>query len=137
MRLLGKIAVAGIGVGIVSLSLAWTIAGRDLRHVLHDGPFARYAACDTGKAVIGGSERRLPWTGDDSIEIALSIPLRLVAGSGSDVVLRGDPTTIAHLQLSGGHLRADCRPLRDAQTVTVELPARALRTVRLAGSVKA
>ena len=29
-RILGWIAVGGLGVGVVSLSLAWTIGGRDV-----------------------------------------------------------------------------------------------------------
>jgi hypothetical protein len=137
MHTLGKIAVAGIGVGMVSLSLAWTLAGRDLRHVLHHGPFGRYASCDAVKVAVGGPERRLPWTGDDRVDIALSAPLRLVPGAGSDVVLRGDPETIAHLTLNGGRLRADCRSLASRQVITVELPAQALRTVRISGSATA
>jgi hypothetical protein len=59
--------------------------------------------------------------------------LRLIAGSGSEVIVRGAPQTIAHLQLRGGRLFADCR-LRTSQPIEVELPARALRHVRISGS---
>jgi hypothetical protein len=132
--MLAKIAFAGIGVGIVSLSLAWTIGGRDLRNVVHDTRWGRHFACTDSAVAASGPERRLAWTGDDTIDIAGPLPLRLVPGSGSDVVLRGAPEMIAHLQLNGRHLRADCRPPGNAATVTVELPARALRNVRLSGS---
>src|SRR5262245_47315517 len=131
--ILGKIAVGGLAVGVVSLSLAWAIGGRNLWHTLADGRFPT-RSCDDTKVAVGRPERRLPWTGGDSIGISLSVPVRLVPGSGSDVVLRGAPETIAHLQLSDGSLRADCRSLRSAQAITLELPARALRTVKLSGS---
>ena len=49
-------------------------------------------------------------------------------------MLRGAPEAIAHLQLNDGSLRADCRSLRSAQAITLELPARALRTVKLSGA---
>ena len=131
--ILGKIAVGGLGIGVVSLSLAWALAGRDLWHTLADGRFP-LRSCDDTKVAAGVPERRLPWTGGESIGIALSVPVRLVPGSGNDVVLRGTPETIAHLQLDGGRLRADCRSLRSTQAITLELPARALRTVKLSGA---
>ncbi|HSI00946.1 MAG TPA: DUF2807 domain-containing protein [Reyranella sp.] len=131
--ILGKIAVSGLAVGVVSLSLAWALGGHDLWHTLADGRFPT-RSCSDSKVAVGGPERRLPWTGRDSIGIALSVPVRLVPGSGSDVVLRGAPETIAHLQLNDGGLRADCRSLRSAQAVTLELPAQALRTVKLSGA---
>jgi len=136
MSLLGKIALGGLGVGVVSLSLAWAIGGRDLRHGLADHDLS-WRSCDKGKVAVAGPERRLPWTGDDTLGLALSVPVRLVPGTGKDVVLRGPPETIAHLDLKGGRLRADCRNLPDGQMVTIELPSRALQKVRLSGSAMA
>jgi len=136
MSILGKIALGGIGVGVVSLSLAWTLGGRDLRQILADRDLS-WRSCDAGKVAAAGPERRLPWTGDDTIGLSLSVPVRLVPGAGNDVVLRGAPETIAHLELKGGRLRADCRNLPDKQTVTIELPSRALQNVRLSGSATA
>jgi len=130
-RTLGWIAVVGLGIGVASLSLAWTIGGRDLRRVLADiNPDLR--SCDDSK-VAGPAERRLPWTGDDTVEVVMPAALRLIAGTGSEVIVRGAPQTIAHLQLHGGRLSADCR-LRSSQPIEVELPARALRHVRISGS---
>lgn len=136
MSILGKIALGGIGVGIVSLSLAWAVGGRELRHTLAEDGFS-WRSCDAAKAAVAASERRLAWTGDDAISLSLSVPVRLVPGAGKDLVLRGPPGTIAHLELKGGRLRADCRNLPDGQMVTVELPPRALRSVRLSGSATA
>lgn len=134
MSILGKIALGGIGVGVVSLALAWTIGGRELRQTIADRDFS-WRSCTAGK--VAGLERRLPWTGDDTISLALSVPVRLVPSSGNEVVLRGAPETIAHLDMKGGRLRADCRNLPNAQMVTIELPSRALRNVRLSGSAMA
>lgn len=130
-RILGWIAVVGIGVGFASLSLAWTIGGRDLTGVLADiNPDLR--SCEDSK-VAGGPERRLRWTGDDTVEVVTAASLRLIAGTGSEVIVRGAPQAIAHLQLRGGRLSADCR-LRPSQPIEVELPARSLRHVRISGS---
>jgi hypothetical protein len=134
MSMLGKIALGGIGIGAVSLGLAWTLGGRELRQSLADRDFS-WRSCGAG-ATAAGPERRLPWTGDDAIRLSLSIPIRLVPGTGNDVVLRGPPETIAHLELKGGRLRADCRNLSGGP-VTVELPSRALQNVKLAGSATA
>ena len=136
MSILGKIALGGIGVGVISLSLAWTIGGRELRNTIAERDFS-WRSCDAGKVAVAGPERHLPWTGDDTISLALSVPVRLVPGTGNDVVLRGTPETIAQLDLKGGRLRADCRNLSDRQTVTIELPSRALQNVRLSGSATA
>jgi len=130
-RILGWIAAIGLGVGVVSLALAWSIGGSDLRRVLADiNP--NLQSCDDSKSA-GESERRLPWTGDDTVEVVTPTALRLIAGTGSEVIVRGAPQTIAHLQLRGGRLFADCR-LRSSQAIEVELPARALRHVRISGA---
>src|SRR6478672_8905244 len=130
-RILGWIAAIGLGVGVVSLALAWSIGGSDLRRVVADiNP--NLQSCDDSKGA-GESERRLPWTGDDTVEVVTPTALRLIAGTGSEVIVRGAPQTIAHLQLRGGRLFADCR-LRSSQAIEVELPARALRHVRISGA---
>ena len=70
MSILGKIAIGGIGVGLVSLSLAWTIGWRELRNTIAERDFS-WRSCDAGKVAVAGPERRLPWTGDDTISLAL------------------------------------------------------------------
>jgi hypothetical protein len=131
-RTLGWIAAIGLIVGVVSLSLAWAVGGRDFRRLLADTRFD-WRSCDDTKVAVGGPERRLPWTGGDAIRINLATPLTLIAGDGTDVILRGPAEAIAHLQVSDGRLFADCRWPGSA-TIEVELPSRALRDVRLAGS---
>ncbi|MBN9090176.1 MAG: DUF2807 domain-containing protein [Reyranella sp.] len=127
---LGRIAVIGLGVGIVSLSLAWVLGGReDIRRVIAEERFGWHSCDDT--VAVAGPERRLPWTGGDKIEVTTPVPLRLIASDGSDVVLRGTPEAVARLQVRGGKLFS-CGRLEGP--VEVALPARALRHVRISGA---
>lgn len=128
--ILGRTAVIGLGVGIVSLSLAWALGGRDdFRRVIAEERFG-WRSCDDAVAV-AGPERRLPWSGGDKIEVTTPVPLRLIASDSSDVVLRGTPEAVAHLGLRGGRLFS-CGRLEGP--VEVALPARALRHVRISGT---
>jgi hypothetical protein len=133
-RTLGWIAAIGLGVGVASLSLALAIGGPELRHLLARGPLGLAACADAMRA--GASERRLPWTGGDTIELSLPVSLRLVPGAGGEVVIRGPSDAISHLDLRGSHLSLDCR-LATSRTIEIELPARALRNLRIAGFARA
>lgn len=130
-RMLGLVALAGLGIGVVCLSLAWAIGGRDLRTMIAEDRFG-WRSCDDDAAA-AGPERRLAWTGGDTIEVLTPVPLRLVAGDGSDVVMRGTPDAIAHLKLRGGKL-VSCGRRSASGPVEIELPARALRHVRISGA---
>jgi len=127
---LARTAVVGLGVGIVSLSLAWALGGReDIRRVIAAERFGWHSCDDT--LAVAGPERRLPWTGGDKIEVTTPVPLRVTARDGGDVVLRGTPAAVSHLQLRGGRLFS-CGRLEGP--VEVELPARALRHVHISGT---
>lgn len=129
-RTLGLVALAGLTVGFVCLSLAWAIGGSEFRTMVAEDRFG-WRSCDDDTA--SGPERRLTWTGGDKIEVLTPVPVRLVAGDGSDVVLRGTPDAVAHLKLRGGKL-ISCGRHSAAGPVEVELPARALRHVRISGA---
>lgn len=132
-RTLGLVAIAGLSIGVVCLSLAWAIGGRDLRTMIAEERFG-WRSCDDAAAVAtAGPDRRLTWTGGDTIEILTPVPLRLVAGDGGDVVMRGTPDAIAHLKLRGGKLFS-CGRQSASGPIEIELPARALRHVRIAGA---
>jgi putative autotransporter adhesin-like protein len=130
-RTLPLIAITGLSVGIVCLSLAWAIGGRDVRSMIAEDRFG-WRSCDDDTVAVAGPERRLPWTGSDTIEVVTPVPLKLIASDGGDVVMRGTPDTIAHLQLRGRKLFS-CGRL-GAGSVEIELPARALRHVRISGA---
>src|SRR5712672_1597171 len=97
-RTLAWIAAIGLGVGVVSTSLAWAIGGRDLKRLIHDSHLG-LQACEDTKVTAVASERRLPWNGSDTIDVALPAPLRLIAVDGGEVVVRGEPSVIAHIEL--------------------------------------
>jgi hypothetical protein len=129
-RTLGFVAVAGLGIGVVCLSLAWAIGGSEFRTMIAEDRFG-WRSCDDDTA--SGPERRLTWTGGDSVEVLTPVPVRLVAGDGDEVVMRGTPEAIAHLKLRGGKL-ISCGRRSAGGPVEIELPARALRHVRISGA---
>lgn len=129
-RTLGLVAITGLSIGVVCLSLAWAVGGRDFRTMIAEDRFGWRSCDDDGAAT--GPERRLAWTGGDTIDVTTPVPLKLTAGDGGEVVLRGAPDTIAHLRLRGSRL-VSCGRL-GVGPVDVELPARALRHVRISGS---
>jgi len=131
-RTLGWIATVGLGVGVVSLALAWAIGGSDVKRMIAEQRLG-WHSCDDSEVAAAGPERRLPWTGGDTIEVVTPTPLRLIASDGGDVVLRGTPEAIAHLRLRGGKLFS-CGRLNASGPIEVELPARALRHVRISGA---
>src|SRR5262249_385387 len=81
------------------------------------------------------SERRLAWTGD-AIDIALPGTVRYRSGEGSDIVVRGAPGTIAHVEMRGGRLMIDCRWRTSSRDIEVTLPGQTLRRVAISGSAK-
>jgi hypothetical protein len=129
---LGRIAVVSLTIGVVSLALAYAFGGRDLRGLLDRSTFA-LQACGDAKA--GDSVRRLAWTGD-AIDIALPATVRYRSGEGSDIVVRGAPDTIAHVDMRGGRLILDCRWRTSSRDIEVTLPGQTLRRVAISGSAK-
>jgi hypothetical protein len=131
-RTLGWIAVFGLGVGVVSLTLAYALGGRDMHRVFDRGLFAARACNDASPA----SERHLAWSGGDSIDVALPGTVRFRGGDGNDVVVRGPQDTIANVDLHDGRLTLDCRSTASARPVEVTLPGQAFRRVNLSGSAE-
>jgi Putative auto-transporter adhesin, head GIN domain len=131
MRTLGWIAIGGIGIGIASLSLAYALGGRDL----HRLPFDLASSCGNG-AKGGPSVRRLTWDNGDAIEIALPGTVTFRGGQGSEVVVRGSPDLVAHVEVRGSRLVLDCHGWTAGRDLEITLPGRAFRDIRLSGSSK-
>ena len=129
-RTLGLIATFGLGIGVVSLALAWALGGRDLDRLIDRGTFTLQACKEGGTA----SERHLPWTGGEVIEVALPAVVRLRAGEGSDIVLRGSPGVIANVELRGHRLVLGCRWFTSSRDIEITLPGQAFRRIGLSGS---
>src|SRR5258707_7527049 len=134
-KTLGWIAVGGLSVGFVSLALAYVLGGRDLDGLLDRGIFLAKSCGDGGSKVDAKqSERRLTWQGSDTVEIALPANVRYRGGEGSEVIVRGSPDVIAHVEGRHGRITLDCHPFRRIRDVQVTLARRGLRRIGLFGS---
>jgi hypothetical protein len=130
-RTLGRIAVFGLGIGFVSLALAFALGGRDAYGIFDHRNLFASRSCGEGT---GSSERRLAWNGGDTIDIAVPARVRFRGGEGNEIVLRGAPDMIGHVELRGSRLFLDCRS--SANTVEITLPGRAFRRINLSGWAK-
>lgn len=130
-RTLAWIAAGGIGAGVVFLSLAYATGGRDVDRLLDRALHARSCGTTGGKAA---AERRLAWTGGDTIDIAVSAITHYRGGEGSEVVLRGPADAIDHVEVNGGRISLDCRDFSDRRSVEITLPGRRFRRVNLDGA---
>jgi hypothetical protein len=131
---LGRIAILGLGVGVVSLTLAYAFGGPDLSRLLERRTFLAQS-CDSGTATKdGASERHLAWDGGDTIDIAAFATVRFVGGTGTDIVLRGSPGVIANVEVRGGRLALNCHSDSALRDIEITLPGRAFRRVRLSGA---
>jgi hypothetical protein len=133
-KYLGRIAIVSLTIGVASLALAWAFGGRNLAHLLDRGTFVS-SSCGDGTAKAGDTERHLAWTGD-AIDIALPALVRYSSGEGSDIVVRGAPDSIAHVELRGGHLTLNCRWHTASRDIEVILPGRALSRLSISGSAR-
>ncbi len=131
-KYLGRIAVVSLTIGVASLALAYVFGGRDLARLLDRGTFLAHS-CGDGSAKASDSERHLAWTGD-AIDIALPATVRYRSGEGSDIVVRGAPDAIAHVELRGGHLTLNCRWHTSSRDIEVILPGRPLSRLGISGS---
>jgi hypothetical protein len=127
IRNLGWIAVGGLGIGIASLSLAYAIGGRDVDTF----GFAERWTSNCGDST-GSRERRLAWDGGDSVELSLPGTVRLRAGEGNEMVVRGAPGPVDHVRVHGSRLTLSCRGRSGSLEVT--LPGRAFQRIAIAGS---
>jgi hypothetical protein len=128
------IAAGGLGAGAVFLSLAYATGGHDLGRLFDHGLLLARSCGDGAAPGTQTSERRFSWTGGDTVDIAGSANVRYRGGEGSEVVVRGAPDAIAHVDIKGGHIAFDCHGFAGPHAVEITLPGRAFRRVRLSGS---
>lgn len=132
---LGRIGALGLGVGIVSLTLAYALGGPDVTRLLDRRLFAA-PSCDGVAAKDGPSERHLAWDGGDVIEIAASATVRFVGGAGNDIVVRGSPSVIANIEVRDNRIALDCHGDSAARDIEITLPGRAFRRIGLSGATR-
>jgi hypothetical protein len=137
IRSLRWIAGLGLAVGVVSLAIAVMIGGYSIRDLWDRADFGRHAACGDDKgSASAASERRLAWSGGDRIEIAVPSRIVLRMGDGNDIVVRGAPGVISHVDVRGNRLTLDCRWGTSSRDVEVVLPGKVFRHIGLSGSTR-
>ena len=132
VRSLGWIAIGGLGIGVVSLSLAYATGGSSLRRMVDLG-LSSVGTCNGNGAT--ASERRLKWDGDDQVDVAGSVVVHYRGGEGDEVIVRGAPEAVANVTVQGGRIAINCHDGR-ARTVDITLPGRTFRKIHLSGSGK-
>jgi hypothetical protein len=130
-RTLGRIAVFGLGIGFVSLALAYALGGRDAYGIFDRHNLFASRSCGQGT---GSSERRLTWSGGDTINIAVPARVHFRGGEGNEILLRGASDVIGHVELHGNRLFLDCRSGTNAVEIT--LPGQGFRRVNVSGWAK-
>lgn len=134
IRTLRWIAGVGLTVGVVSLAIAYALDRPNIDRLLSRVDLSLQDCRDHG-ASGSATERHLAWNGD-AIDIALPAIVRYRSGEGSDIVVRGTPDAIAHVELRGGRLTLNCRWHTLSRDIEVTLPARPLQRMSISGSAK-
>jgi len=145
MKHIGWIALGGISVGVIAGGLAMASGAKEFSALAHSGlaDLSRWSnfdwtrldhdpSCRGYKTVVDGPERRIQWDGSDNVIIAVSANVTYRAGDGADVVIKGDPETIARVRLREGKLEWCGRGRRG--DIEIALPGREFRNLTLAGS---
>ena len=104
MRTLGWIAIGGIGLGAASLSLAFALGGPKLEDHLLDLTLGSRCNGDGTHATANQGERHLAWQDGDEIDLVLPGTVRFRGGEGSDIIVRGAPELLAHVEARRGRL---------------------------------
>jgi Putative auto-transporter adhesin, head GIN domain len=126
------VAVTGFAISAVCLGGAFALGGEGVGNTLLDvGNFGQPRCDVTGSS--GGASRSLPWNGlGDRVAIDFAADTIYRAGSGDQLIVRGDPAVISHVFVRDGVVGIDCRHngsfFRDTPRIEVTLPGRAFRT---------
>ncbi len=132
---LGWVALGGFAAGFVSLGAAYAAGGKD-RWSLDNLPSWKvgYGWQDRCGKIDASeqSERRLAWTGGDTVGIALPGNVHYKVGEGEEVVVRGPQNFLDHIVIEGDDIKLDCYGVR-ISNLDVTLPGVAFRKIDLAG----
>ena len=61
--------------------------------------------------------------------------MRYRGGEGGDLIARGSPDALAHIEIQGGRITLNCRSI-GSRNIEITLPGRAFRRVAISGSGK-
>ena len=110
---LAIIAVSGLAVSAVCLGGAFALGGHALGAAVFGTDLSSLAdlpRCDTkAQPMATASSRSLPWDGNgDRAAVALPANVHYQAGSGDELVVKGDPEFVAHIRVKDGLVSLDC-----------------------------
>jgi len=135
---LAVIAVSGFAVSAICLGGAFALGGSAIGDTILDfGDFGQ-PRCDTAGPPTAAS-RTLPWDGNgDRAAVAVVANTYYRAGSGDQLVVKGDPRIISHIYVRNGLVGIDCRISNfhrsKADRIEVTLPGRNFRAFEQLGS---
>ena len=129
---LAIIAVSGFAVSAVCLGGAFALGGHAIGNAVFGTDLASLVnlpRCDSiAQPTATASSRSIPWDGnDDRAAVALPANVHYQAGSGDQLVVKGDPDVIAHVRVRDGLVALDCNGdfhLGRADRIDVTLPGR-------------
>ncbi|MEP6828697.1 MAG: DUF2807 domain-containing protein, partial [Rhizomicrobium sp.] len=134
---LAMIAISGFAVSAICLGGAFALGGDAVGDTLLDFGSFGGPRCDvsTPPAV---TSRTLPWDGGgDRAAVAMFADTYYRAGSGDQLVVKGDPAMVSHVTVRDGVVELDCRSnFRFGKSPRLELtlPGRAFHTFEQRGS---
>ena len=127
---LATVALTGLAISAVCLSAVTALGAGDLITIDGwDDGFDRCERVDAG----GADTRSLAWTGGDEVELSVPATVRYRPGTGDAVIVRGNPTALAHLRIEDGEIRFDCN-MRRTGRLEITLPGVPMREFALRGS---
>lgn len=134
---LALIAVSGFAVSAVCLGGAFALGGNAIGNAVFDFGGFDLPRCDTSGPEPTASSRTLPWDGSDRAAVALAADTHYQAGSGDQLVIKGDPNVIAHVRVRNGVVQLDCHGgflYGRHDRVDVTLPGRNFRSFEVLGT---
>ena len=136
---LAIIAVSGFAISAVCLGGALALGGNAIGNAVFDVGGFDLPRCDTmGRPSATANIRSLPWDNSDRAAIALPADTHYQAGSGDQLVVKGDPAIVSHIRVRNGVVGLDCHGgsfFGRSDRVDVTLPGkRTFRTFEVMGT---
>ena len=135
---LAAIAVSGFVISAICLGGAFALGGSAIGNTIFDiGDFSLPRCDTTGPSTT--TSRTLPWDGNgDRAAVAVVANTYYRAGSGDQLVIKGDSRIISHVYVRNGLVGIDCRTGNffhsNAERIEVTLPGRDFRAFEQLGS---
>ena len=106
---LAVIAVSGFAISAVCLGGAFALGGNAVGDAVFDFGGFDLPRCDTmGASSAKADTRSLPWDESDRAAIALPANTHYRAGTGDQLIVKGDPAIVSHVRIHDGVVGLDC-----------------------------